>query len=164
MISAIWQLPEKCQEQHVNFYTTFIDRTKAFDTVWKEVLWKIMKKYRCPEKLTCTVWEFHDDMKVHVVDNGILPDSFPSTNLVKQGCVFAPDLFSFMFSAVLWDAHRQETHGDFWQHADGKVFDLQCLQTITFILHSAAIVNQLFAVLMLLHFWVCQETINFPPS
>lgn len=43
------QLQERCQEQNSNLYMTFIDLTKAFDTVSWESLWKIMAKLGCPE-------------------------------------------------------------------------------------------------------------------
>jgi hypothetical protein len=48
MIFAARQLQEKCQEQNVGLYTTFVDLTKAFDTVCREGLWKIMSKFGCP--------------------------------------------------------------------------------------------------------------------
>ena len=44
MIFTARQLQEKCQEQNVDLYMTFVDLTKAFDTVSREGLWKIMAK------------------------------------------------------------------------------------------------------------------------
>ena len=48
MIFTARQLQEKCQEQNVDLYMTFVDLTKAFDTVSREGLWKIMAKFGCP--------------------------------------------------------------------------------------------------------------------
>ena len=45
MIFTARQLQEKCQEQNVDLYMTFIDLTKAFDTVSRDGLWKIMTKF-----------------------------------------------------------------------------------------------------------------------
>ena len=42
MIFSARQLQEKCQEQNMDFYMNFVDLTKAFDTVSREGLWKIM--------------------------------------------------------------------------------------------------------------------------
>ena len=42
MILTARQLLEKCQEQNVDLYMTFVDLTKAFDTVSRDGLWKIM--------------------------------------------------------------------------------------------------------------------------
>ena len=44
MIFIARQLQEKCQEQNVDLYMTFVDLTKAFDIVSHEGLWKIMEK------------------------------------------------------------------------------------------------------------------------
>ena len=45
------QPQEKYQEQNVDLYMTFVDLTKAFDTVSREGLWKIMAKFGCPNIL-----------------------------------------------------------------------------------------------------------------
>nr|VZI19876.1 unnamed protein product [Spirometra erinaceieuropaei] len=50
MIFAARQLQEKCQERRTHPYSTFVDLTKAFDTVNREGLWKIMQKFGCPER------------------------------------------------------------------------------------------------------------------
>ena len=43
MIFTARQLQEKCKEQNVDLYMTFVDLTKAFDTVSRDGLWKIIK-------------------------------------------------------------------------------------------------------------------------
>ena len=50
IVFAARQLQEKCQEQNADLYSTFVDLTKAFDTVSQEGLWRIMAKYGCPPK------------------------------------------------------------------------------------------------------------------
>ena len=50
MIFTARQLQEKCQEQNMDLYMTFVDLTKAFDTVSREGFWKIMAKFGCPTK------------------------------------------------------------------------------------------------------------------
>ena len=41
---------------------TFVGLTKAFDTVSREGLWKIMAKFGCPAKFIAMVRQFHDGM------------------------------------------------------------------------------------------------------
>ena len=48
MIFTARQLQEKCQEQNMDLYMTFVDLTKAFDTVSREGPWNIMAKFGCP--------------------------------------------------------------------------------------------------------------------
>nr|VZI28074.1 unnamed protein product [Spirometra erinaceieuropaei] len=68
MIFAARQLQEKSQEMRTHLYSTFVDLTKAFDTVNREGLWKIMQKFGCPERFTQIVRQLHDGMMVRVTD------------------------------------------------------------------------------------------------
>ena len=111
MIFAARQLQEKCMEKRVALYTTFVDLTKAFDTVSREGLWQIMAKFGCPDIFISIVRQFHDGMMVSVRDNGEYSEEFAVTNGVKQGCVLAPTLFSMMFSAMLIDAYKDTSYG-----------------------------------------------------
>nr|VZI43015.1 unnamed protein product [Spirometra erinaceieuropaei] len=111
MIFAARQFQEKCQEMRTHLYSTFVDLTKAFDTVNREGLWKIMQKFGCPERFTQMVRQLHDGMMARVTDNGAVSEAFAVTNEVKQGCVLAPTLFSLMFSAMLMDAYSDERPG-----------------------------------------------------
>nr|VZI29872.1 unnamed protein product [Spirometra erinaceieuropaei] len=111
MIFAARQLQEKCQEMRTHLYSTFVDLTKAFDTMNREGLWKIMHKFGCPERFTQMVRQLHDGMMARVTNNGAVSEAFAVTNGVKQGCVLAPTLFSLMFSAMLMDAYRNERPG-----------------------------------------------------
>ena len=77
------QLQEKCQEQNVDLYMTFVDLTKAFDTVSREGLWKIMAKFGCPAKFIAMVRQFHDGMLARVQNDGEFSEPFPVTNGVK---------------------------------------------------------------------------------
>ena len=90
MIFAARELQEKCQEQNVDIYTTFVDLTKTFDTVSRDGLWKIMRKFGCPDKLIQVVRQLHGGMQAQVLDDREPSPPFPVTNGVKQGCVFFP--------------------------------------------------------------------------
>ncbi|BHF69440.1 hypothetical protein SprV_0301248400 [Sparganum proliferum] len=111
MIFAARQLQEKCQEMQTHLYSTFVDLTKAFDTVNREELRKIMQKFGCPERSIYMVHQLHDDMTARVMDNGPVSEAFAMTNELMQVCVLAPTLLSLMFSAMLMDAYRDEHPG-----------------------------------------------------
>ena len=66
---------------------TFVDLTKAFDTVSREGLRKIMAKFGCPTKFIAIVRQFHNGMLAQVQNDSEFSDPFPVTNGVKQGCV-----------------------------------------------------------------------------
>ena len=132
MVFAARQLQEKSMEQHQDLYMTFVDLTKAFDTVSREGLWKIISKFGCPDRFVMIVRQFHDLMMAQVLDDGKASDPFPVTNGVKQGFILAPMLFSLMFSAMLTDAFRETSPGiPIRYRCDGKLFNPQCLQAVT---------------------------------
>ena len=123
------QLQQKCQEQNVVLYMTFVDLTKAFDTVSRDRLWKIMAKFGCPPRYIAIVRQFHDGMQARVKNDGEFSEPFLVTNGVKQGCVMAPTLFSIMFSAMLTDDFQDADAGfPIRYRFDGKLLNLRRLQ------------------------------------
>ena len=79
MIFTAGQIQEKCQEQTVDLYMTFVDITKAFDTVSRDGLWKIMGKFGCPPRYIAMVRQFHDGMQECVQNDGEYSEPFPVT-------------------------------------------------------------------------------------
>ena len=47
MIFVLMQIQEKCREQTMGLYAAFVDLTKAFDTVSRDGLWKILARLGC---------------------------------------------------------------------------------------------------------------------
>ena len=52
-IANIRWIMEKAREFQKNSYICFIDNTKAFDCVYHNKLWKILKEMGIPDHLTC---------------------------------------------------------------------------------------------------------------
>ena len=115
MVFTVRQLHEKCQEQNVDLYMTFIDLTKAFDTVSRDGFCKIMANFGCPApgpvRFRSMVRQFHDGMLARVQNDIEYFEPFHVTNGVKLGCVLAPTLFSMMFSAMLTAAFLEWDDG-----------------------------------------------------
>ena len=115
MIFCLRQIQEKCIEQNRALYIVFVDFTKAFDTVGRTGLWKLLRKYGCTDKFTSLVESLHTGMMASVSDGTNSSDSFGVTNGVKQGCVLAPTLFSIFLSAMLEEAFRDLDDGVYIQ-------------------------------------------------
>ena len=111
MIFAVRQLQEKCRERKLDLYLVFIDLTKAFDTVNRAGLWKILKKIGCPDIFIDMIKLFHENMQAKVLDAGETSPEFDVKNGTKQGCVLAPTLFSIFFSMMLLIAFKDEEEG-----------------------------------------------------
>ena len=52
-ITNIHWIIEKARELQKNIYFSFVDYTKAFDSVDHNELWKILKQMGLPDHLTC---------------------------------------------------------------------------------------------------------------
>ena len=97
MIFSARQLQEKCREQHMDLFMVFIDLVKAFDSVDRTGLWKVLLRLGCPVKIVNLIKVFHTGMMACVVEEGSKSEMFAVNNGVKQGCVLAPTLLAFCF-------------------------------------------------------------------
>ena len=132
MLFTARQVQEKCREQNKDLFMVFIDLTKAFDSVGRDGLWKLLKKAGCPPKLIGIIRSFHEGMFGRVMHDGAMSEPFAISNGTKQGCVMAPVLFSLVFSAMLQDAFEQNEKGiSINFRYDGGIFNLRRLQAKT---------------------------------
>ena len=134
MIFVSRQVLEKCREQHRDLHFAFIDLTKAFDTVDRDLLWAILTKAGCPDKFVRMIKLFHIDMSARVRIDNLESDSFPVSRGVKQGCVLAPVLFNIYVQYVTYLVHLKagETGGAYVSYRiDRSLFDLKKLKART---------------------------------
>ena len=132
MIFALRQLQEKCIEQNKPLYSVFIDLTKAFDTVNREALWKVLERLGCPPKFIQIIKLFHTGMNGQVLAGGETTEEFEISNGVKQGCVLAPVLFNIFFTSMLSHACKDLDKGVYLKYRlDGSLFDLRRLSAKT---------------------------------
>ena len=86
-----------CGKQH---FLNFIDFEKAFDSMHRESMWAIMKKYGVQEKIIRMVKIFYEDFKGAVEDQGQLGKWSDIKTGVKQGCnmsrFFVLDCYGFL--------------------------------------------------------------------
>ena len=133
MIFVARQLQEICREQHQNLYMAFVDLTKAFVTVNRD-LWNILRKSGCPPTFIAILLQFHTGMCAQVVMAGSKSSSFPVEVGVKQGCVLAPIIFYLLLVAMTLVSHRDLQSSDcveIWYRLDGGLFNLRRFQVKT---------------------------------
>ena len=132
MIFSLRQLQEKCREQRLPLYITFIDLTKAFDLVSRSGLFKLLQRIGCPTKLLKIITSFHEEMQGTVQFDGSSSEPFTIKSVVKQGCVLAPTLFGILFSLLLGYAFKGNEQ-DVYIHtrSDGGLFNLLRLRAKT---------------------------------
>ncbi len=67
MVFVLRQLMEKSREQNKDLYVAFIDLSKAFDTINRELLWKNFSKLGVPPKFLSILRQLHDGMQARVL-------------------------------------------------------------------------------------------------
>ncbi|XP_062612120.1 uncharacterized protein LOC134273919 [Saccostrea cucullata] len=99
--------------QRVECYTVhpFLDFEKAFDSVHKDSIWVIMKKYGIPRKLITMVKALHDNFQCSVIDDNETTDPFPVVTGVKQGCRRSGFLFLLVIDWVMQQTVRKKRTG-----------------------------------------------------
>ena len=134
MIFVARQLQEKCREQHQDLYMAFVDLTKAFDTVNRDLLWSILRKFGCPPTFFAILQQFHTCKRAQVIMAGSQSSSFPVEVGVKQGCVLALIIFNLLQVAKTLVSHRDLQSSDcvgIEYRLDGGPFNLRRLQDKT---------------------------------
>ena len=81
-------------------YVLFVDIIKAFDSVNRDMLWKILAKYGIPENMIQTIKKMYTDIHV-TLQVSKEKEEFMSTSGVKQGDNLAPLLFLFVIQAAI---------------------------------------------------------------
>ena len=103
----------------------FIDLTKAFDSVNREALWKILSKAGCPEKYIRILRLLHDSMSATVLCSGSETEPFKVETGVKQGCIIAPTLFAVFIAAIIHlVGHSLPPGVQITYRTDGRLFNL----------------------------------------
>ena len=77
MVFVARQLQDKCREQHQDLYMAFVDLTKSFDAVNRDLLWNILIKFGCPSTFIATLQQFYTGMCAQVGMAGSQSSSFP---------------------------------------------------------------------------------------
>ena len=100
------QVQEKTFEQYRELCSVFIDFRKAFDTVDRELLCKVLRAFGCPTHLVDMIRPFHEGAEGEVTVAGRESEKLIVLLSTKQGCVLAPTLFAVLLLLVLLEMSK----------------------------------------------------------
>ena len=101
-IFSLCILAEKAREFNTSLYLAFVDLRKAYDSVNRDTLWKILqKRYHLPNKLVRILRMLHHGTRGAVRAYGRVSEEFDIITGVRQGDVLAPTLFNLFFDAII---------------------------------------------------------------
>ena len=80
---------------------TFIDFKKAFDSVHRETMWKILRNYGIPQKIVNAIAVIYSNSKSRVLLGNMLSEAFDIITGVLRGDTLAPFLFLIVLDYVM---------------------------------------------------------------
>ena len=104
--SIEWQAP---------LYINFVDFAKAFDSLDRSRLWKILRHYGIPSELVYLIKAMYADSCYSVIDNGKMSNWFDVKTGVRQGCVMSGFLFIMAVDWVMTNTVRNRRRGLRWR-------------------------------------------------
>ena len=111
-VLALRRIFEQCRvKQKVRCVSTFIDFSKAFDSISRNMMRKILLAYGIPELVVNRVMYLYNGSKAHVSTPDGPSDEFEITAGVLQGDTLAPFLFVIVVDWVMRNAILEVGHG-----------------------------------------------------
>ncbi|VDP43474.1 unnamed protein product [Schistosoma margrebowiei] len=110
-IATLRIIVEQSVEWNSSLYINFIDYEKAFDSVGRRTLWKLLRHYGVPEKIVNIIRNSYDGLQCKVVHGGQLTDAFQVRIEVRQGCLLSPFLFLLVVDWIMKTSTSEGKHG-----------------------------------------------------
>ena len=100
-IFTLKMLMEKTRDYNKSLFICFIDIQKAYDSIHREILWRICRHYGLTEKMVRLLQLLYKESKARVRINGELSDPFDIETGVLQGGIPSPTLFNVFFDFIM---------------------------------------------------------------
>ena len=113
-IFTLRQILEQSKEWNTPLYINFIDLKKAFDSIHRESLWKILRHYGVPAKLLRVIAMLYSYFKSQVICDSELTKASDVSTGVKQGCILSQFLFILAMDWIMKNSTDGERRGIKW--------------------------------------------------
>ncbi|VDO95948.1 unnamed protein product [Schistosoma curassoni] len=99
---------EQSIEWNSSLYNNFIDYEKAFGSVERTTIWRLLRHYGVPQKIVNIIQSSYVGLNWKIVHGGQLTKSFEVKTGARQGCL----LSSFLFLLVIdWTMKTSTSEG-----------------------------------------------------
>ena len=113
-ITTLRIIVEQSIEWNSPLYVNFVDYEKAFDSLDRETLWKLLRHYGVPVKFVNLIRNSYEGLSCRVVHEGKLSEMFEVKTGVRQGCLLSPFLFILAIDWIMRLATNQKRNGIQW--------------------------------------------------
>jgi len=100
-IFTLRQLSEKYTDFSKDLYVCYIDFRKAFDSIWREGLWRVMRNMGYPEKIVRILESLYRGTFSAVRIGADITEWFETIVGVLQGCMLSPLLFNIFLEIIM---------------------------------------------------------------
>ena len=107
-IANICWIIEKAREFQESIYFCLIDYTRAFNSVYHKILWKILKEMGIPDHLTCLLRNLYAGQEATVRTGHGTADLFKIGKGVSQGCILSSFLFNLYAEYIMRNTELEE--------------------------------------------------------
>ena len=108
-IAKICWIIEKARKFQKNIHFCFIDCAKAFDCVYHNELWQILKEMGIPDHLTCLLRNLYTSQEATVRTGHGTTYWFQIGKGVRQGCILSPCLFNLYAEYIMRNTGLEES-------------------------------------------------------
>ena len=109
-IFTLYSAVEAARADNEALFACFIDFSKAFDSIPRELLWARLAALGLPPSFLSAIQSYYSSCSFAVRTSNGLSDPFPSTAGVKQGCPLSPTLFGIYIDFI--DEFFPKSHHD----------------------------------------------------
>ena len=92
-IASLRIIMEQSLEWNSPLYISFIDYEKAFNSVDRKTMWKLLRHYGVPEKIISLLRCTYQNMSCRIAHTSQLSESFEVKTGVQKRCLLSPFLF-----------------------------------------------------------------------
>ncbi|VDP32070.1 unnamed protein product [Schistosoma margrebowiei] len=113
-IATLRIIVEQSIEWNSSLYINLSDYEKAFDSVDRTTLWKLLRHYGVPQKIVNIIQSSYDGLHCKIVHGGQLTKSFEVKTGVRQGCLLSPFLFLLVIDWIMKTSTSEGKYGIQW--------------------------------------------------
>ena len=100
-IFNIWIIAERYNDHRNPLFNNFIDFRKAFDGVWQDAPWRIMRKHGLSPTIISLIEALYQQSVCAVQVGPTVSNWFHATVGVRQGCIVSPSLFNLFVEEII---------------------------------------------------------------
>ena len=126
---------EQSLEWQTPLYTVFVDFQKAFDSVDRDVIWRLMYHYSFPPKFVAIIQQLYEGTTCQVIHDGKLTEPFSVQTGVRQGCLLSPTISLMVVDWVMWQSTAGQRTGIQWTFTK-QLEDLDFADDISLLPHK----------------------------